>query len=115
SASAGLFAAALAVCLPAVAIGVGTLLPEFDAIRPAENAGVTVPHVYAVVAYSGTIGIVGTPVLAGLYLAGEGATEMPVGVVVTAGAMATLLVAGALAGPSYRRAVRTFETYLVGE
>jgi len=112
---AGLFAAALSVCLPAVAIGVGTLLPEFDAIRPAENAGVTVPHVYAVVAYSAATGVVGAPVLAGLYLAGEGATAIPAAAVAAAGAAATLLVAGLLAGTSYRRAVRTFETYLVGE
>jgi len=112
---AGLFAAALSVFLPAIALGVGTLLPEFDAIRPAENAGVTVPHVYAVVAYSGAIGVVGAPVLAGLYLAAEGATEIPADAVTAAGAAATLLVAGLLAGLSYRRAVRTFETYLVGE
>jgi len=112
---AGLFAAALSVFLPAIAIGVGTLLPEFDAIRPAENAGVTVPHVYAVVAYSAAIGAVGAPVLAGLYLAGEGATDAPADAVTAAGAAATLLVAALLAGMSYRRAVRTFETYLVGE
>ncbi len=115
AASAGLFAAALSVFLPAIALGVGTVLPEFDAIRPAENAGVTVPHVYAVVAYSAAIGVVGAPVLAGLYLAGEGATGIPEGAVAAAGAAATLLVAGVLAGLSYRRAVRTFETYLVGE
>jgi len=115
AASAGLFAAALSVCLPAVAIGVGTILPEFDAIRPAENAGVTVPHVYAVVAYSAAIGAVGAPVLAGLYLAGDGTTGVPAGAVAASGAGATLLVAGALAGLSYRRAVRTFETYHVDE
>jgi len=111
----GLFAAVLSVLLPTIAIGVGTLLPEFDAIRPAENAGVTVPHVYAVVAYSGAIGVVGAPVLAGLYLVDDGGTGLPAGVVTLTGAATTLLVAGVLAGLSYRRAVRTFEMYLVGE
>jgi len=115
AASAGLFGAALSILLPAIAIGVGTVLPEFDAIRPAENAGVTVPHVYAVVAYSGAIGAVGAPVLAGLYLAGAGSSGVPAGPAAVAGAAGTLLVAGALAGLSYRRSVRTFETYLVGE
>ncbi|SNZ12201.1 hypothetical protein SAMN06269185_1547 [Natronoarchaeum philippinense] len=111
---AGLLAVALAASLPAIALGIGTVLPEFDAIRPAENAGMTAPHVYAVVAYSTAIGTVGAPVLAGHYLAREGTAAAPSSAVVVAGTAATALVAMGLGALGYRRAVRTFETYLIG-
>jgi hypothetical protein len=112
---AGAFAGALTVCLVTTSIGIGTALPEFDAIRPSENAGLTAPHVYAVIVYSIAITAVSGPVLGGLYLAGAGGTGYPNGAVIAGGAAGTLAMAAVTAALAYRYAVGCLEGYLIAD
>lgn len=110
---AGAFAAALTASLVAISLGVGAVLPEFDALRPSESAGVIAPHVYAVAVYSAAIAAVSAPVLAAAALAGEGATGLSAGTLVALGALGTLGAAALAGALSYRYAVRTFEEFLI--
>ncbi len=109
----GLFAAILTVAFVAVSVGIGAWLPEFDGLRPADSAGLTTPHVYAVFAYSLALALASVPVLGVILLQSATANIAPIAVV--SGGVVTLVLSTLAGGLSYRYAVRTFESHQYGE